>query len=333
MSGNGTSERFKGPLFIVGMPRSGTKLLREILNRHERIRIPDTETEFLPYLASQWQQLGNLKDRKQFHALYRRAMQFPFFRYRRAQGRDIDEDEWYRACTSFTVASVFEALIRVDAGLGEQQDGIWGDKSPSYVRHIHLLQRLYPQGKIVHIIRDVRDYCRSMQRAWGKNPVRAACRWNDALLRTATATRDLAECYVEVRYERLLEDPETEMERLCAFIGIGFDSDMLNVSSGTENLGDAKGVNKIVSSNKGKFSTAFDEKTLLAIEQAALPAMQAFGYQAVRAKIHRPPSAIRLRLYQVRDGLNLIRADHPGKGLLGGALFHLAYKRITRSRS
>lgn len=40
-----------GPLFIVGMPSSGTKkLLRDLLNRHSWIAIPDNESHFIPLL-------------------------------------------------------------------------------------------------------------------------------------------------------------------------------------------------------------------------------------------------------------------------------------------
>ena len=39
------TEYFRGPLFIIGMPRSGTKLLRGLLNGHSRVAIPSCETE------------------------------------------------------------------------------------------------------------------------------------------------------------------------------------------------------------------------------------------------------------------------------------------------
>ena len=53
---------FEGPLFLVGMPRSGTKLLRALLNRHPNISIMTNETEFLPYLVSHWESFGDLSD-------------------------------------------------------------------------------------------------------------------------------------------------------------------------------------------------------------------------------------------------------------------------------
>ena len=45
------STLWSGPLFVVGMPRSGTKLLRGLLQQHARIRMPDFETDFFPFLV------------------------------------------------------------------------------------------------------------------------------------------------------------------------------------------------------------------------------------------------------------------------------------------
>jgi hypothetical protein len=45
-----------GPLFIIGMPRSGTKLLRGLLEQHPRVRVPTIETEFFPFLV-RWARL------------------------------------------------------------------------------------------------------------------------------------------------------------------------------------------------------------------------------------------------------------------------------------
>jgi len=330
---DGQGRRFRGPLFVVGMPRSGTKLLREILNRHSDVYIPDVETEFLPYMYTRWLRFGDVSKREAFNRMCRVMERFSYFQYRKVKGATIDAKAWYDACESFDLAGVFEALVRLDTGMGFRADAIWGDKSPSYIRHLGLLRTIFPGARIVHIVRDVRDYCRSIERAWGKNPVRAAFRWNNALLDVAHRKRHDPAGYLEVRYERLLGEPETEIRRLCGFVGIRYEKDMLEIGEGTENLGDAKDARAIVHSNKGKFVTAFDNKTLRQIEEAALPAMEAHDYKPLLATRYLPPSTFRLYLYQIMDGWNLAKGDHPGRGRLGGALFHLAYKRITRIRS
>ena len=45
-------KKFNGPLFIVGLSRSGTKLIRDLLNRNERIGMPGIETHFIPGLLA-----------------------------------------------------------------------------------------------------------------------------------------------------------------------------------------------------------------------------------------------------------------------------------------
>ena len=49
-------------LFIVGMPRSGTKLLRELLNQSPSIRIMDIETDFFPFLVRWIEAHGEPRD-------------------------------------------------------------------------------------------------------------------------------------------------------------------------------------------------------------------------------------------------------------------------------
>mgnify|MGYP000529984615 CR=1 FL=1 len=61
--------KFKGPLFIVGMPRSGTKLLRDLLNQHPKIHIAEIETHFLPFWFSQWKEFGDLSEKENFYSL------------------------------------------------------------------------------------------------------------------------------------------------------------------------------------------------------------------------------------------------------------------------
>jgi len=143
---------WQGPIFIVGMPRSGTKLLRSLLNNHSRIALPEYETEILPYWAQHWHEYGDLTDFVRFEAFYRAARRLAFFSYwQEQQGGCVTAEQWYQACRDGSVAAVFEALVRLAANATE--DTIWGDKSPSYIRHIPLLQAIYPTAKIIHIVR------------------------------------------------------------------------------------------------------------------------------------------------------------------------------------
>ena len=108
---------FLSPVFIIGMPRSGTKLLRELLNSHSRIEIPSGETEFLPYWVSNWSKYGDLSNFQTFRQFYETIIALPYFIYMKEQSTLIDCEQWYRNCQNFSTAGVFEALIRHDAGI------------------------------------------------------------------------------------------------------------------------------------------------------------------------------------------------------------------------
>ena len=254
------------PLFIVGMPRSGTKLLRGMLNQHPEIAIPLNETEFLPAWIRRWASYGDLSNRHTFMNFYQQFYDTFYFQNRLIEhGQSIKADVWYLKCKGdFSIANVFEQLIRHDAGLPE--GGIWGDKSPSYVRHISLIQSIFPTARFIHLVRDARDYVLSLESAFGKNRLRAAQRWNDSVVLAQKEGVELGDKFCMIRYEDLVDHPEEQARKLCAFLQVEFYSEMLSLNRPTENLGDTKGETNIVSGNHGKYKMLMTEKEVANVE-------------------------------------------------------------------
>ena len=233
---------FVGPLFLVGMPRSGTKLLRTIINNHSAISILEVETEFLPYWALHWDRFGDLSKWRNFLLFYGRVQNSPYVVLHRSEvGPPIEAKTWYESCRDFSAAGVFEALVRHDAGVPFGADVIWGDKSPSYVRSLPLLKQLYPQARVVHITRDVRDYCLSLNKALAKDMSRAAQRWADDIKSAQRTGQRLGHDYLEVRYEDLIADPSSVAGRICAFVGREFQPTMTTLAKPAEQPFEALG--------------------------------------------------------------------------------------------
>jgi hypothetical protein len=321
---------FAGPLFLVGMPRSGTKLLRGLLNRHPRIGIPAIETEFLPWLARHFEHFGDIRDAEYFDAFHRAMSRQSYFRWRREQGRPVDARRWRAGCANFTLADVFEALLREDVDAPRASGRIWGDKSPSYIDDIPLLKQVYPAAKVLHIVRDVRDYCLSIHKAWGKDMLRAAQRWAHGVRRARADGAALGADYLEIRYEDLLERTPAELRRVCAFLGVEFDPAMPALDKTTENLGDTRGAVGVIRGNSGKWR-AMAPRTLERIEEIAGAVLLECGYTlALPPRPARRLNAIEMRLAQLKDGWRLVRADRYGWGLWRTALFHLRYFATTR---
>ncbi len=123
----------------------------------------------------------------------------------------------------FIVAAPFEAYA---ARQGKQR---WGDKTPHYVHHIDHLLRLWPDARFVVLVRDGRDVALSLRRMpFGPNNAWAAAQWWARGVRAgARAQREHPDAVLTVRYEALAERPEQEVPRLCGFLGLGYDADML----------------------------------------------------------------------------------------------------------
>ena len=321
-----------GALFIVGMPRSGTKLLRDLLNRHPRIRISSIETEFLPSLVQSWDSFGNLQDTGSFNSFYESMIQLPHFSYLRAENRLLSAAQWASCVRDFSPSGIFEALMRVEVGAPRGSDIIWGDKSPSYIHHVPLIRSLFPSARFIHIVRDVRDYCISINKAWGKNKFRAASRWNHGVLSARTAGQLLNDSYVEVRYEELIQRPHEVMRRLCDFLCVEFTTLMTMLSAPAENRGDTRNMALIVARNCNKFMTQMSKPECKRIESLAFDGMVAFGYPRLYVSREQRASRMSLLWWQFLDGLNLIKAGIDERGMVGSVRFHLRYFRQTRGR-
>ena len=83
---------FSGPLFIVGMHRSGTKLLRNLLNQNSRISIPTIESCFIPFLISKFGDSPQLKNDCEFEDFYNTLTQTTFWIYMDSLGFTLNQE-------------------------------------------------------------------------------------------------------------------------------------------------------------------------------------------------------------------------------------------------
>jgi len=121
----------------------------------------------------------------------------------------------------------------------------WGDKSPYYLLGMTEIQRILPEARFVHLIRDGRDVALSVLEAWfGANDVAAAAAEWSHLLSRAREQAPALRFYSEVRYEDLVHEPAATLRRLCEYLELEWEEAMLGYHrhSGrrlSDELGDA----------------------------------------------------------------------------------------------
>jgi hypothetical protein len=218
----GSFEREHGPLFVVGMWRSGTSLFYRLLNRHPKIALmyEGDLGLFRPlfYPASQ-------------KARWKEHWDFWSGALRR---HSIDPASIPANITDFKTA--IETVYRAYAG----PNTIWGCKSPNYYDRMDMLHDMFPDARFIVIWRDPRDVCRSVARAGEAKYSWFARRW--MFERALFGCRLLRRQYDElvrrnaqvhqVTYEELVMDPVGVMKGVSDFLNLPFDPATASLSGG-----------------------------------------------------------------------------------------------------
>ena len=302
------------------MPRSGTKLLRDLLNGHPMVGIPEAETELLPDWALRWPSFGDLENPRCWASFVEHARHSAYFVYlEEERGIVVDPAGWRLSCPDFSLAGVFEGLCRLHGGA--PPDGVWGDKSPGYLRHIPLIFGLYPHARVIHIVRDPRDQVQSAYKAWKKDRVRAAARWADGIRAARDALAEYPQRSMVVRYEDLVTEPTDVLGRICAFLELPFDTAMLTLKRPSENLGDTRGQTTVVAANVEKWRTALDPTLQQRVAALCAEGLREHGYPCEHVGPAQVLSRRERQLRQLRDGANLVRFDVSSRGLRGAMQF------------
>ena len=209
---------FDGPLFVVGMWRSGTSLLYALLNQHSRIALMyEGDLPLLWPLFWGGRTKADWQERWEF---WNGALS----RHQIAGGRlpaDIS-----------SLSAAVESAYRQYAG-----EAIWGCKSPSYYDAMTQLSEQFPKARFVIIYRNPADICRSIVRAGRKAswfsrsgmPLRALLGYREMKRETDRLLSAGVQVHI-LQYEELVREPERELRRICDFLQVPFEARMTSLA-------------------------------------------------------------------------------------------------------
>ena len=197
----------RGHVFIVGMPRSGTSLVEQIIASHPRV-----------YGAGELQEINDFA--AQLPALTKSNSPYPF-------------------CLSAATEAVLDSATKqyfksIEKRAGNDGFSVSTDKMPNNYWHLGLIRMMFPSSKIIHCIRDPRDNCLScyFQNFAGQHPyaddlfnLGMYYRQYEKLMRHWRAVLDIQ--MLDVRYEELVADPEKISRQLLEYCGLEWDDCVL----------------------------------------------------------------------------------------------------------
>ena len=272
------------PLVVLGVRRSGTTLLRVMLDRSSELAVPD-ESYFVPQLARRHRGVVDrdafLDDLRRLPTLVDWSLPLEAVAERLRPGMT----------TGDAIAAVFEAYAGVH---GKPR---WGDKTPLYMQHLPLLERLFPDARFVHLVRDGRDAALSflsvpagiMTEGWGhpRDAAGFACQWATEVRDARTLGARLGGRYLEVRYETLVAAPAETLRGICAFADLGYDDAMLGYVGETDSAQKAhqQRLNEAPRVGVRDWRTEMAPEAVEAFEEVAGDLLDELGY-AVEARGH-----------------------------------------------
>lgn len=224
-------------IFIVGVGRSGTSLLQGMLNSHPMICFPPEINFVRRFLSSSKFKSLCENDATSIAKLmvedeYIKRLNLPPKHLIKTM---LDET------VLLTPKHVYNTLLKMYASNIKRQNIKWyGDKDPRSIEYLNVIKDNYPDARILHIIRDPRDVLVSKKKAqWSKGrPVLQHIFANKFQLKIGRQHGLLlfGKNYYELAYENLITEPTDTLTKLCEFLDLNFDQDMLEFHKRSESI-------------------------------------------------------------------------------------------------
>ena len=224
------------PVFIVGLPRSGTTLLAAMLAAHSRLSC-GPETHFFRYLARvDATRLCAPETWPHAAVDFLGSMSYPgarpgvratlFEKYR------LDRDQ-VAACLAEQQPTVAGILRSVTEQYMRAKGKVrWVEKTPEHLLHTRALRTHFPTAPVLRIARDPRDVALALSRVpWGVSSFVEGLFYCDRLDKRSREFFLQDERCHTIRFEDLLSSPAETLRDVCRFVGEDFETGMLDTST------------------------------------------------------------------------------------------------------
>jgi len=283
------------PILIIGTERSGSNLLRLMLDAHPAIAVPHPP-HLLRYFAPILSTYGDLAVEANWHLLVADVARLVAWHIH-PWPCGVDLDRLRREAVPRDLVSLQHALYeQYREHTGKRR---WGCKSTFNVDHVAALRARFPGARFVLLVRDPRDVAASSKRSVFNpgHPWLTARLWRRQQ-ETGLAWSDRLgpEVVHLLRYEDLLADPAGRLATLCRFLGEPFAAAMLEHASTAEaqrgaalSASWANNARPVLAGNAGKHARELSREEQRLVEGETFALMTRLGYEPRFAAGPLPP--------------------------------------------
>lgn len=272
------NKHLSNAVIIYGSVRSGTTMFRLMLRGHPDL-VEIGEQRYLT-LYSNFQKDGTLT----------------------FDHRNLAVDRVF-AKRGFDTKPGLDGVALVDDLVGQRMAGRTGAPVITFHTELPKILRIFPDCRVLHIVRDPRDVSASVMRlGWAGNAYYAASNWLTAEKDMEAARRQLKPGQLlSLKYEKLATNPEPELRKICDFLGISFDPRLFGYVYNTTY--DSPNQSAI-----GGWRKKLSDKEIELIEQHCSDLMEERGYQRI-TQTTAPLSQSQINYLKWHNRLNKFRTD------------------------
>ena len=270
---------------IIGTQRSGSNLLRAMLNQ-----LPEIAAPHPPHILETFEPLlplyGELDHSAAFDALVQDVCLWVELNPVPWQNEKLDRDKIKDRCRR---KSLVELFYQVYAYYAETQKSTYACcKSMVNVHRYKDLEQAGLQPYYIWLHRDGRDVACSFKKTLvgEKHVYHIARQWKADQVKALEVDQKIpARRFIKVRYRDLITDPEAVLKSICAFLMVAFDRNMLNYFQAEESIKTARsGImwqnlsQPIITGNYDKYLKELTPEEISIFEKAAGDMLEKLGY-------------------------------------------------------
>lgn len=222
-------------ILITGTFRSGTTLIAQMMKNHPNIEMVYDSVNFMRFSYGRYDPLKDFKNIKALVKEIHERIETRWnmhFDYKKVLNKLEKEEQSYRL--------IYDTLMK-ELLLSNSDANVWGEKTTLVWTKIPDFFKMFPNGGVIHIIRDPRAVLGS----WREMTNTPGCDYLDAIINCRGSMEQMQqykkifrkEGYVPIRFEDLVINPEKCARKICAKLGLEFSLDMLDASSFTDKSG------------------------------------------------------------------------------------------------